>query len=201
MKQHTITTFNYDELGAKAQEKARDWFRHSLQFDGETTIEDAKQCFAHAGFEIEKVYFSGFSSQGDGACFEGKWKAAEVDPAAMRAHAGVDTELHRIADELAKIAAAFPHSSLSVKHRGHYYHQFCTDFTVSICDEQGDEIDTPAREDAEKALIDLSRDAMAWIYSQLEKDWDYENADEQIAENIRLNDYAFTEEGKRSVIL
>lgn len=119
----------------------------------------------------------------------------------MKTHAPQDKELHRIVDWLAQIAAQFPHASLTVKHSGHYYHRYCTAFDVSICTEDGDEIDTPERAKTEEELIELSRDAMGWIYRQLEKEWNWQNADEQVDETIRANGYDFTAEGQRSVIL
>ena len=72
---------------------------------------------------------------------------------------------------------------------------------MSIVDENGDEIDTHDANDAETALIKISRDAMQWIYGQLEKEYDYRNADEQVDDGIRCNEYLFTETGQRTVVL
>jgi hypothetical protein len=200
MKTITTNVFTLSELSPAAKERAREWYRRGLNeglWDGDMVIEDAKECLALAGFNVDKVYYSGFSSQGDGACFEGGWDAQSVKADEMKAHAPKNTELHRIANECARIAALFPFASLSVKHSGRYYHKYCTDFTISLIDASGDEIDTPAACDAEKALIEVSRDAMQWIYRQLERDWEWANADEQVDESIAINEYTFTEDGKR----
>ena len=37
---------------------------------------------------------------------------------------------------------------------------------------------------------------MKWIYRALEKEYEYQNADEQIGENIIANVYDFTEDGE-----
>jgi hypothetical protein len=207
--QHTLTSYSFSELSAKAKERARDWFRTGLEFDNEPTIEDAKQCLAFAGFEVDKVLFSGFSSQGDGACFEGNWRAdrfiatkpgeqPSASEALMKGYAPQDAELHRIARELGELAKAHPTASLVIKHRGHYYHQYCTEMDLSISDpETGDEVDFPGYGDYEKALIELARDAMEWIYRQLEKDYDWQNEDEQVDLNILANDYQFNLDGSR----
>ncbi len=38
---------------------------------------------------------------------------------------------------------------------------------------------------------------MNWIYRQLEKEYEYQNSDECVDENILCNSYTFTEDGKR----
>lgn len=195
MKTLSYNVYSFAELDAKAQARAIDEHRIfvSQDWDGETTIEDAEQCLAFAGFIVDKVHYSGFSSQGDGACFTGSWSAAAVDPAGMKGHAPIDKELHRIADELTVLAARFPFASFTVKQSGHYSHEYCTEFSFSLVDENGDEL--PDVDDAEKQLIELSRDAMCWIYRQLEKGYEWCMADEQVRDSIEANEYDFTQAG------
>lgn len=203
MKKITIEVYSYAELSDKAKAKARDWFRESSagdNFFAESVEEDAQQCFATCGLKIKSVYWSGFSSQGDGACFVGTWAASEAlkGEELMKAHAPNDEELHRIARGFQVIAEKFPEASFSVKHRGHYSHKYCTEFDVSLDDT---DLREDHREEHEAALVELARDAMDWIYKQLELAWDYENKDETVAENIEGNDYGFTIEGKRTTVL
>jgi hypothetical protein len=197
MKTITTTVYTFDELDTRAKKKARDWFLTGLEFDGEYTIEDAETALAFAGFTVDRVLFTGFASQGDGACFEGAWEAGKVNAAGMREYAPQDADLHGIADECAALAAAFPGASLRVKHSGRYCHEGCTDFAVFITDAQGEEIDSPAAADAEKALIEVSRRAMRWIYRRLEAEYDAERETEAVDETIRANEYTFTADGKR----
>ena len=49
---------------------------------------------------------------------------------------------------------------------------------------------------AEHNFEEAARDCMRWIYHRLEKEYDWQNADEQVAENIEANEYEFTEEGE-----
>jgi hypothetical protein len=209
MKIIETTVYTYDELNDKAKEKARDWYRNGGfddTFWSECTIEDAVQCSEYLGIEINErgekrkepcIFWSGFASQGDGACFQGSWSASKVQPGKLAENAPEDKELHRIAAEFERVAKEFPHASFTVKHSGHYYHKGCTDFTVSILDDDSNEIDTPESNQAEKDLIEVARDFMEWIYRQLEQQWDYVNSDEQVAETILANEYEFTEDGKR----
>jgi len=202
MKTLTYNAFTFDELSDKAKEKAREWYRDGVAFDlNEFTQDYAKTQFGFCGFDITNIYYSGFWSQGDGACFEGTWRARDVKAAELKANCPLDEELHRIADECARIAGLFPHAYLKVEHRGFYYHRYCTDFTLSIVDENEDEIDTQDANNAAAALIQVSRDAMLWIYHQLEKEYDYRSANEQVDDGIRCNGYLFTETGTSTVVL
>jgi hypothetical protein len=42
---------------------------------------------------------------------------------------------------------------------------------------------------------------MAWIYRTLEEEYEWQNANDQIDECLRINDYAFTAEGSRTTVL
>lgn len=204
MTTKTINAYTYNELSPKAQATARDWWREASAGDSsfsEFAIDDAEECLAHAGFDIDKVYFSGFWSQGDGACFVGSWRAQDVDPAAMREHAPTDERLHSIADQLAAISRDFPRARFTVEHTGRYSHEYCTQFDFSITDEDDNEMDTPERHDAERRMIEVARSAMRWIYRQLESAYEDENSDERIGETLEINEYLFTEDGKRTATL
>ncbi len=201
MKTQTINVYAFDELDDKAKEKARQWWRESADFshESEYVYEDAKDCLALVGFEIERIYYSGFWSQGDGACFVGRWRAKDVEPGKLKEHAPLDERLHYIAERLELLAAQLPGAYFKVEHRGHYYHEYCTEFTFSLDNEEGDEIGMP--DDAELVLTEASRDAMRWIYRQLEKSYEWANADEQVDENIRANEYGFSVAGQRTAVL
>lgn len=198
MKQLTINLYEYDELSDQAKTKARDWFRSTCDGDNyfaEDVEEDARQCFSLVGFSIDKLYWSGFSSQGDGACFTGSWSASDVKPGKLKNHAPIDAELHRIAKELESIASDYPDASMQIEHCGRYSHSHSTNMDTVIVDT----IDEQPLE-ATKAgeyLEELARDAMNWIYRTLEKEYDYANSDEQVEENIKANEYTFTINGKR----
>ena len=111
----TIETYKFNELSGDAKERAREWYRPSACDDNdwfEFVYEDAATCggilgieFDHVGKSVKtpEIYFSGFSSQGDGACFVGRYSYAKRCNRLIRKHAPVDAELHRIADELVEV--------------------------------------------------------------------------------------------------
>lgn len=189
------TVYQFDELTDGTKEKARDWFRESVfseSYDWEWVYEDAKECGRLMGIEVDKIYFSGFSSQGDGACFEGSYKYRKGAAKAIRQHGPQDTGLHHIADQLQAVQKRhFYRLTASCNHRGHYYHSGCMSVNV---DYSGDDYRDIG--DAEIEITDLLRAFADWIYSQLEAEYDYQISDESVDENIRANQYEFTETGE-----
>jgi hypothetical protein len=203
----SINTYKYEELSDSAKEKARDWYRTASADDNfwsESVLEDAESILNILGYESVKIFFRGFWSQGDGACFEATWRNGTGRAEKLKEYAPKDEELHRIADALQKESACFPYMYMKIKHSGHYYHEYCTSFDVRFTDSEDNDMDTSTRETGaqtaqcvEEQLIDLSRDLMCWVYKSLEQAWDWQNADEQVAESICANEYDFTVDGKR----
>lgn len=219
MKTKSYNVYSFAELSPAARSRAIDDHARFLaeKFSDECTVEDAQQVLANAGLTVDKVYWSGFSSQDDGACFSGLWQASAVNAAKMREDCPIDRELHRIADGMAKVAAAFPDASFTVKHSGNYSHKYCTEFSFTLPEpdlsdagpyaskDDSEAVDvmqlrqSRADEDlsaAENDLTVLARDAMEWIYRQLQKEYEYQTAEPQVIESIEANGYEFTATGK-----
>lgn len=192
----TYNVYKFDELNDKAKEKARDWYREvdDFSFYAECAIEDAKDCAKVLGINIDKVYYSGFSSQGDGACFVGSYSFTKDCLKNIKNHAPKDKTLHDIARRMRDLAKVFNGKpGAKVSHRGHYYHAFCTD--ISVYDVENDyHID----ENHVEELKDILRDFMHWIYRRLEAEYDYQNSDEAVDESIEANEYEFLEDGSRA---
>jgi hypothetical protein len=182
--------FAFSELSDSAKETARDWHAQTLHDWHEFTIEDVKECGRLIGFDIEKVYFSGFSSQGDGACFVGTAAYEKGGARALKAHAPKDETLHKIADRWQALQKRnFYRLRATVRHCGHYYHEHCT---CIECDGIG------ARDwaDCEEEAADILRDFMRWSYRQLEKEYDWQTSMEACTENCEANEWRFTEDGR-----
>lgn len=234
MKEVIVKAYEFDELDDKAKEKAREWFRSNCDdnFWSECTLEEAEEQAALMGIDITNnkdsrgahIYWSGFWSQGDGACFEGTWRASDVKAEKVADGWGespATTEINRIAAVFAEIAKKYPHASFTVKHRGHYSHENCTEFDFNSGHEYCEPKDLEAFRDSadqtddglsdkmddcffqgtDDELKEAAKDFMRWIYRQLEKEYEYQNSDEQVDENIRANEYLFTEAGSRRMVL
>ena len=184
--------YEFKELGDEAKEAARQWWRELSQHDEwwEYVYEDAKTIGSLMGIDIDAIYFSGFWSQGDGAQFKGSYSYSKGSVAKIKAHAPKDEELHRIAEELYKFQRRFFYTAEArITTNGHYSHSGCT--CIDAGDQHGD-----LNSADEIELTVMLRDFMDWIYKQLELEHDWLNADEQVDENIRSNDYQFTENGR-----
>lgn len=212
------TVYTYAELSDTAKEKARDRYRDgNLDYewwDGVYT--DAVDMAALMGIEIgtrrgskdTAISFSGFSSQGDGACFEGTYRYRKgalkaLQSAAPAGHKDEETgqwvehpgnmELHRICRELQEIQRPFLYKLVAtVKQSGHYLHSGCTHIEVEHAEDHYRNI-----RDAEDGIKQALRDFMDWIYSCLEADYTALNSDEAIEEEIVTNECEFREDGTR----
>jgi hypothetical protein len=203
------TVFAFDELSDRAKESAREWYREgNLDYEWwDCVYEDAAQCGKILGIDLmtrtaklmgggtrmePNIYFSGFCSQGDGACFQGSYSYAKGATKAIREYAPDDKDLHAIADGLQEMQRkAFYRIEAQVKHRGHYYHEMCTEIDVTDS-RTGNYVGG----DTEDACVELLRDFMRWIYKRLESEHDYLQSNESVDESIRANEYEFDEDGK-----
>lgn len=189
------TYYQFDELSDDAQEKAIEAYRET-NLEGydwwEYVYEDATTIADLMGITIDKIYFSGFWSQGDGACFEGSYSYKKRSVREVRRYAPQDDDLQEIALALYKIQRKnFFQLYANVKHSGHYYHEMCTSIDVGRESDNYQELS----EDAESDVTELLRSFMQWIYSRLNAEHDWMQADAQIEESIKANEYEFDEHG------
>ena len=201
MRTIITTVFKFAELSESAKAKAiqdnynwnvehSDW--NEFVKDDFTTIGKIIGIdFDHsANTDGPRIWYSGFCSQGDGACFEGTWTYSKGMTKKIREHAPQDTELHRIADRLADIQKRYFYGiTTQISHNSRYYHSHTMQFEhyhqndVEIPSHVTDEIES------------LLRDLADWYYSALEKEYDYLTSDEAIAESLESNEVEFDEFG------
>ena len=135
------TVYLFPELSEAAKEKARSWYRELGPHDEwwDAVYEDFQRICEILGIRLKTmpvrlmgggtrakpcIWFSGFCSQGDGACFEGYWFHAKGASASIRDYAPTDATLHGIADRLQAIQRRnFYQLAAEVSHRGRYCHE------------------------------------------------------------------------------
>lgn len=202
------TVFSFDELSDTAKDRARNWFRECRFEDGPDTfehvIEDAARMAGILGIDVNNrpvklmngsirydpaIYWSLCYSQSDGAWLDrASYSYAKGASKAIRDEAPQDTTLHALANRLATLQRRHFYTLSAQWHdsdRGR------SEISVD-CDKGGSLLD-----DSEKELRDILREFQSWVYDQLRKEDEYQNADEQIDENIRANEYTFAETGER----
>lgn len=195
-EQIRITVYTYDELDVEAQERARQWFSEvTTDYDWwDAVYDDFFRICAILGITEVKPGFTGFWSQGDGACFSGRWAYAEGAPEAIREYAPLDTVLHGIADRLDALQQTCEtFLAATIRTQGMYCHEgtmYVSDLSVM------DGWSEPAG-DAEEAVLEAMRDLARRLYDTLECEYEYLHSDEVLAEGIIANEYTFTAAGKR----
>lgn len=193
----TQTVYRFDELPEDAREAALEKLR-DINVDypdwHEFVIDDAKRMAALMGIDIDDIYYSGFWSQGDGACFTGSYSYAKGCAKKIRREAPKDETLHDIADRLQGIQRRnFYRLTATVTHSGRYSHEHCTEVRVYRETEHSLVGDVDAETD--EALTDILRDYMRWIYSSLESEHEWLTGDEAVIDTILANEYEFTSDG------
>lgn len=203
--------FRLDELDEVARETARAWFRR-IGFDHdwhEFVVDDFARVCAILGIKLQTtplrlfgggtrakpcIYFSGFWSQGDGACFEGRYAYAPTALATIRAHAPLDTDLHAVACALqAAQRRNFYQLRADIRHYDRYYHEHSMTIAVERDSPTGQEMTAGADEAVAEALRDLAR----WLYRRLEAEHEHLASDGEVDAAIVANDYCFTTDGCR----
>ena len=205
------TVYELEELPDTAKEQARAWYRgtclehewYDAVFEDFETIcrilgitlrTSPVKLFGGGTREKPHLWFRGFSSQGDGASFEGAFSHAHGSAKAIRAHAPKDTELHRIADELqAAQRRNFYQLHTSIRTRGNY----CHEYSMAIEVERDSPTWQPMTDGAEDTVTEALRDLARWFYRQLEREYDYLTSDAAVDEAIAINQWTFTAEGRR----
>ena len=187
MQTKVIETYGIEELEGRAKENALEWLREGLDYEWyDSVFEDAKKCASILGIEIDNIYFSGFYSQGDGACFNGRFSYAKGWKKALKEYAPIDTELLRIGQELQGIQKPFLYSLSGTIDCNYRYKSTKAVFHWSD--------NTP--ESIESDLSQAFTDFASWIYLNLEKQYGWLTSEECLIENANSNGYAFDSEGR-----
>lgn len=197
MPQHKIiTTYKFEELSDKAKEKAREWWREAGYDFGDgwwdDVYDDAKKILGYLGFENIDPSFSGFYSQGDGASFTATWNASYVEFGKAVEYAPDSSEIKDVASVIEDLAHRNPEAACKLYRNDHRYsHARTVSYDLA---EDFSEVD-------DEAFIGACRDVMYWLYGQLEKTHDWMLSNEYIDDALTANEYEFTIDGSRSVIL
>jgi len=205
------TVYTFDELDERARERARNWYREGLPHDDwhECVLEDFERICEILGVDLATrsvrlyggsirqkpcIWFSGFSSQGDGACFEGRYSYRKGAAREIRAYAPRDERLPAIADQLQQIQRKNLYAlEARLTHRGRYYHEHSMEISI---ERSGDRYQPPTP-NAEETVSEALRDLARWLYRQLEREYDYQMSDDAVDEGVMANGYTFTGAGAR----
>lgn len=154
---------------------------------------DATTIAALFGLEIDRIFFSGFWSQGDGARFEGRYRYKKGALKAVKAYAPLDTELHGIVERLqAAQSRRFYSLVATTDASGRYEHSGCMSVDVDVYDpDRFGAVDDQSESD----IKDNLRWFADWIYDRLEQEHEYLTSDEAVIESLVCGECEFYENG------
>lgn len=213
-----ITIYKYGELSEQSQQKAREWYIEGMDYEWwegtyEMVIEDGKE----KGFYIDKIFFSGFHSQGDGASWTGQvdvrqWLEENCEDS-IGLSAWCQLIQEEVVDKFSKVTA----------NNAHYCHESTMQFsdvednTDDFNDHFGmvlpsifkgmevqhlfDIIATDpdcqykGTDDITKAITESGKDYARDIYQRLREEYEYLCSEEMMIDHFDANDYHFTNEG------
>ena len=182
----TFTVYRLDELPANVHTAVLNRERHINVDDSwwyQPILEEWQTTLADQGYEDAKIHFSGFWSQGDGACFE------------ARINLGVWLRCRRLLRKYHTSARACDQSEaeLNIKHSGHYYHEYSVDRHISYTGNGA--VDNELL-DIEPLILEDTKVISKNIYRALEREYEHQTSDEAVAETIRTNESEFLADGR-----
>jgi hypothetical protein len=183
-----------DEL---KQELLEQYYDINVQYDWwDCVYDDFKTDMAEKGVYVDNIYFSGFWSQGDGACFEGSVYVADF---------AKFMDAHDLSSRYPASKFFADHSELRLdiaKVNRHYCHENTVD--VSIYDITGnpydegttrwdiyDTMQTLFETEVELLTLDceeIVKNYMQNLYSKLNKEYEYLTSEEVVWETIVANE-------------
>lgn len=212
--------FTYAELkehgDQAAIDKAAEWLREcAVSYDWwESVYEIWQSALEQIGFSDPKINFSGFWSQGDGASF-----TAGIDVEKLATFLAVPPDARKtIAEQpldfrpwivfkcngvpaysqYRKLVRLANYIGAEVRRTSHRYSHKRT------CDTYVDLSGSASKPRVEKLLLAFREDVEALrlmlcdaIYSDLEEEYNYLTGEESISDLAEVNEYTFTEQGKR----
>jgi hypothetical protein len=214
MKNITTTVYEFSELGDAARVAALDEYRYINVDDHDwstSSLDYHKKHLQGLGFEAARIWFSGFGSQGDGACFD-----AAVDVRKLFLTFVADREIRRQGravenpnklvrivriiqnhrDKLADLISSVVELQIcGTYHASRYSHENCRDIEglVRLTKDYRllDQILTEFFAWATECMRHQSRE----IYRALEQEYYWLMEDEQVRAAIEAHGYLFCEDG------
>ena len=201
MKIVEIKTYKFDELSKESQDVAIEHFRQwigEVDDSGQFVIEMWEEELAEKGFEDAKIYYSGFWSQGDGACFD-----ADVNWKQFIKFYKLEEKYKELMEYAKEYEMTF--SIHSTGFSNHYSHSKTRYVELeNIEPDYGmDNKETAKSKEMEILAQNLEGEIEATryelseeLYKELEAAYEETQTDEYVIDGIKANDYDFTEDGK-----
>lgn len=213
-----VEIYKYGELSESAQQKAREWYIEGMDYEWwegayEMAIEDGKE----KGFYIDKIFFSGFSSQGDGASWTGQVDVRQWLEENCKDSIGLSAWCQLVQEDIIS-----KHVKVEANN-AHYCHESTMNFS-DVWDETGIEDTEPLvlpsifkgmtianlfdliapdpdcqYKDVDAITQAITESGKAYakdIYHNLREEYEYLCSEEMMLDHFDCNDYHFNEDGR-----
>lgn len=202
MRKKTIILYKFNELKKDIKENVIEKNRYiNVEFNqwDEPITEQIPEELSELGYKNANFYYSGFSSQGDGASF-----TATINVKEWLKGRGIAKKYALLANWCNKFYENGT-GGFEITRSGGYYHEYSMtvempiDFDIDSDEEltskQSSKLYNLANELSELIIEDARQEAKK-LYKRLEKYYFELLEDEAVAETLEANDYEFTENGK-----
>lgn len=179
--------YTYDELSKEAQEKVLENL-HDINVNYEWyefEFEEMIESLTKMGFEDADIRFSGFYSQGDGACF-----TANLDIDKL-------VKYFKLKTKYSHLLKTHNITGCIRANDSHYSHANTMSIDIDIERKDDKEMYTESteQENFEEEILDLARTEADKIYDGLQKTYEYLTSEDSTVETIKANEYAFLKDG------
>lgn len=204
MEELTVKIYQFEELSETAKEKAREWYKGTMNenFSMEAVMisEMFEEHLNDIGYPTEDIAWSLNCCQGDGVAFYGKVDSDDLEKIAERVLNAKESKWFKL------LLKAGLDISIEIR-RNSYGHHYSHWNTMEVECEIEDNFIAYNPERYPK-IIDLVRNIEEGISREIKEtskeleqkgyeSIDYYYSNESVDENIRSNEYEFTEEGRR----
>lgn len=185
--------YSFSELSKDAKAKAVESLRDiNVDYDNwhDYIIEDYTEKLEALGYRDIKIFYSGFWSQGDGACY-----TATVDIYEW-------LKAHKLSNKYKALFNVSKEGGISatISHSSRYYYSTSTSLEESGIWEESEKVQSQYYE-IEKLILAEREQMGNELYRALESAYEEERKDENVINTIEANEYSFLEDGTRSLHL
>jgi hypothetical protein len=214
-----VEVFKYAELEPHAQQKVKEWYIEGMDYEWwEGVYEMAITDGYEKGFCIDKIYFSGFCSQGDGASWIGQVDIRQWLEENLPDSIGLSAWCQLIQEGVISM-----HLKVEANNT-HYCHESTMQFGEVVDDtdvfeddytmqkesifkgmeiqhlfdiiESDNNCPIKSTEGIEQAIAESAKDYARNIYSRLREEYEYLCSEEMMLDHFDCNDYHFDEDGR-----
>lgn len=186
MKENIIYSYNFSELSEKAKKVALE--NHRYNFCEENLLDFCEEITdkIKSIFEDVKFYYTGFYSQGDGACFTFKGLNFErLFEVFERQNITFSNEVKEFLKE---------NFTCEGVHYGMYYHENSVSMEWN-CENENEKFNKEIQRFTD-CLESLRYSLCKELYSELQSLYEEFISDEHVADCLEMNEYEFLESGK-----